>query len=103
MSTRIKRAVAAFALFTAAGVGSFFVAQPAQAGVNANCSVSVYGKNSDGVWIACLSVTGGEARGRADCAFAPDVYTPWIRSYSTASGGWCVFKARGAILEVRGY
>ena len=103
MSNRIGRAIAAFSLITAASVGSFLVAPPAQAGVNANCSVAVYGKNSDGVWIGCGSVTGGEARGRADCAFAPDVYTRWIRSFNSATGGWCVFKARGAILEVRGY
>lgn len=101
MSKRMRRAVAVLGLFISAGAASFLVARPAEAVVRADCSVGLYGKNLDGVAISCAVVTGGEARGRADCAYAPDVYTNWVTSWQSSASGFCLFSARGAILNVR--
>lgn len=51
--------------------------------------------------ISCLDVQGSEARARADCAYAPDTYTGWVRAYQSDIGGACLFDWRGAILEIR--
>jgi hypothetical protein len=79
---------------------SLFVARRAEA-VQADCIIDLVGKNNDEVSILCAAVVGGEARGRADCAFAPDVYTSWVRSWQADVSGPCLFSARKAILEVR--
>jgi hypothetical protein len=96
------RALLVAGLFLAAAGSSFLLSQPAQAGaVNANCAVGIYGKNHDGITITCGSVLGGQARGRADCSFAPDIYTDWITSFNTKKNCCCLFKAATAILELR--
>lgn len=87
-----------------AGVAAAAPAQGAPTGANtvyADCSVGAYGKNSDGVWISCGDVVGGEARGRGDCTGAPDIYTSWVTGWQSSQNGWCWFSMRGAIMETR--
>ncbi|MFE9428766.1 hypothetical protein ACFYNO_38130 [Kitasatospora sp. NPDC006697] len=93
----------------AALVTSVLMAMPAAASaapaqpnmVYADCAVGTYGSNNDGVTISCGDVVGGQARGRGDCAFAPDVYTPWIGSWYDAWSGFCLFSLRGPVLETK--
>jgi hypothetical protein len=88
-------------------VGGVVTAAPASAAVNANCSVWIESSTGQAGQpirrpaINCLSVTGGQARGRADCTAAPDTYTAWVRSYQSSMGASCLFGARGAILQTR--
>lgn len=51
--------------------------------------------------ISCGTVVDAQARARADCTLAPDTYTAWVRSWQSSSGGYCLFGARGSILEMR--
>ncbi|MFF5451413.1 hypothetical protein ACFY40_09265 [Streptomyces sp. NPDC012950] len=105
---KFGRKVAALGIGAAAFTG-LVAAAPAQAAANganavyADCAVGSYGKNSDGVWISCGDVVGGEARGRADCAAAPDVYTSWVTGWKYSQNGFCLFKMRGAIMETRAF
>lgn len=96
--TRQRAAMLATGLAASAFV---IAAPPAMAGyVQANCAVSIISRAPA---IQCLSVTGGEARARANCVYAPDTYTRWVRSYQSATGGKCLFSARGAILQTRAF
>jgi hypothetical protein len=104
MNSRLKRLGAAAGVSVGLFAGGMVAATPAQAGtVYADCAVGLYGKNNDGVTIACGDVVGGQARGRADCKAAPDIYTKWIGAWASDSNGWCLFSARGAILETRAF
>ncbi len=80
-------------------LGVLGAAAPAQAAVYADCTVGI-GSN-DNPYISCGDVVGGQARGRADCAWAPDTYTNWVRAWQSSVGGGCLFSARGAIMETR--
>lgn len=73
----------------------------AQSTVYADCTVGV--TSAGGPAISCGDVVGGEARARADCAYAPDRYTGWVTAYQSSVGGACVFSTRGAILETRSF
>ncbi|MFD0375054.1 hypothetical protein [Streptomyces sp. NPDC127112] len=101
-----SRKVAALGIGAAALTG-LVAAAPAQAAatgaeaVYADCAVGSYGKNSDGVWISCGDVVGGQARGRADCAGAPDIYTAWVTGWQYAQNGFCWFSMRQAIMETK--
>jgi len=71
--------------------------------MTADCITGTYGSNNDGVWISCAVVSGGEARGRADCTAAPDIYTNWITSWASDQNGFCLFQLRQTILELKQY
>lgn len=94
---------------SAAALTSVVAAVPAQAAqarpdtVYADCTVGDYGKNHDGVWISCGDVVGGQARGRADCKAAPDIYTDWVGAWTYAQNGFCWFSMRGAVMETRAH
>ncbi|MEV6681708.1 hypothetical protein AB0N09_33270 [Streptomyces erythrochromogenes] len=93
----------------AAALTSLVAAAPAQAAatganaVYADCVVGSYGEDRDGVWISCGDVVGGEARGKADCAAAPDIHTDWITGWKYAKDGFCWFDMRRAVLQTRSY
>ena len=72
---------------------------PAEA-VVADCSTWTSGGRA---YVSCSRVSGGQARVRADCSWAPDLYSSWIGSYTSAWTGQCPWGIRGAILEVRNY
>lgn len=93
------KAASALGLGLMASVGAMVAtAVPAQAG---SYDCSAYISNNRPV-IYCRQISGLEARTRADCAWAPDVYTRWISTAGvTATGGPCVVPARGAILNIR--
>ena len=79
-------------------------ASSAAAAPSADCTVGLYTNPDTGRSrpnISCLVVTQAQARGRADCTLAPDTYTSWVVSYTASVGGYCLFGARGAIMEVR--
>jgi hypothetical protein len=103
MVSMVKKVGVLASTSLALAAGGLTVASPAQAAgiVYADCTVSIGGKNHDMVYISCADVVGGQARGRADCSFAPDVYTKWITSWDSSEGGPCLFKAAGAVLETR--
>lgn len=97
------RVVASILATVGFAVSGFVVAGPAEAQVSADCTVGLT-QNSVGQSrpvISCLTVTGGEARGKADCVAAPDTNTAWVRSYENSAGGYCLFGARGPVLETR--
>lgn len=99
----VKSTIGRVLATTALLAGGVLAAAPAQAQVSADCIVGL-SQNSVGQSrpvISCAQVIGGEARARADCTAAPDTYTSWVRSYQSSVGGYCLFGARGAILEVR--
>lgn len=88
LQVKFGRKVAALGISAVAfaGVATAAPAQAAPTGANtvyADCAVGSYGENSDGVWISCGDVVGGQARGRADCKGAPDIYTAWVGAGST--------------------
>jgi hypothetical protein len=87
--------------FSALGV---VTASSAAAAPSADCTVGLYTNPDTGrsrPSISCLVVTQAQARGRADCTLAPDTYTSWVVSYTSSVGGYCLFGARGALMEVR--
>jgi hypothetical protein len=89
-------------LYTAAAMGiALSLAAVATAAVRADCIVGITSNQAPSV--ACRVLSGGEARGRADCIFAPDTYTRWIARPGGAQGSRCWFDARGAILETRSF
>lgn len=100
---RQRKRLAVILAASALAAGGILVAEPAQAAVYADCAVGITGKNNDMVTIYCNQVIGGYARGRADCKLAPDVYTNWVGSYETSTGGPCWFSARKAIMETTTY
>jgi hypothetical protein len=77
------------------------LAPAANAGVQADCVVGITPLQSPS--ITCFSISGGEARGKADCKFAPDTNTAWISRPGGSTGPACFFDARGAVLEIRSF
>lgn len=89
-------------LYTAAAMGvALSLAPAASAAVRADCIVGITSTQAPSV--NCRVLSGGEARGRADCILAPDTYTRWISRPGGAQGSRCFFDARGAILETRSF
>lgn len=72
----------------------------ASAKVVASCVVDVYRQSGR---IECGPVSGGSARARIVCPFAPDVYTNWVKSFQSSTSGRCLTYATGAEIEVRNY
>ncbi|MFF4386352.1 MULTISPECIES: hypothetical protein [unclassified Streptomyces] len=106
LQVKFGRKVAALGISAVAfaGVATAAPAQAAPTGANtvyADCAVGSYGENSDGVWISCGDVVGGQARGRADCKGAPDIYTAWVGGWKYSQNGFCWFSMRQAILETK--
>ena len=99
----MKRLRALLIALTVVAALSAAAASPslAQGYVYADCAVGITDLQQPG--ISCADVVGGEARGRADCAWAPDTYTGWVTSYQSDVGGACWWSARGTILETRAY
>jgi hypothetical protein len=91
---RLLTAGIAAAALTGAAV---LTAAPASA-AQATCSTWTQG---DQAFAFCV-VSSGQVRVRADCAYAPDTYSPWV-----GEGAWnlwtghCLFSVRGAIIEER--
>jgi hypothetical protein len=75
--------------------------RPDLAVVRADCVVGITPLQSPS--ITCFSISGGEARGKADCIFAPDRNTEWISRPGGSTGPACFFDARGAVLETRSF
>jgi len=89
-------------LYTAGAVAvAASLAPAANAAVRADCAVGITDLQAPS--IACFSISGGEARGKADCIAAPDRNTIWIARPGGATGGSCFFNARGAVLETRSF
>ncbi|GAA5501129.1 hypothetical protein Dxin01_00860 [Deinococcus xinjiangensis] len=74
----------------------------AQHGVSAQAIVNCSAWTYNGTAQAICTITTGQARVRADCSWAPDLYSPW-----TGRGTWsmwtgkCPFGIRSAIIETR--
>lgn len=95
LAQRISTVVAAAALVG----GMAIVAAPAASAASGLC-YNLRTANSQG--FGTCNVRSGEYRLRADCAFAPDTYSPW-RGPGTwnLSTGQCAFSIRGVIVEAR--
>ncbi len=96
MFSSTKRRSAAIASVLAIG-GTLLMGAPAQA-ATVDCFTSVSGGRA----YATCTVYSGQVRVRADCAAAPDLYSPWSGvgtwNMSTAPCPWGI---SGAILETR--
>lgn len=66
--------------------------------VQADCVTGTIDKKAS---IVCNTITGGEARVRADCKYFPDFYSDWISKPAGDDTLSCPFGIRGAILETR--
>jgi hypothetical protein len=77
-------------------------------------SLAVVGAPAEAASVSCTTYTsGGQGRGscrvysgqarlRADCAYAPDTYSPWVgKGLWALSTGTCAFSIRGVIVETR--
>ncbi|MGV1007083.1 MAG: hypothetical protein ACOYBY_00545 [Dermatophilaceae bacterium] len=96
----LTRGLAATAVATAALVSSPVVASAATTGTEA--VVDCFTWTSGGRAYAACNIASGQARVRADCAWAPDLYSPWVGKGSwTIWSGKCPWGIRGAILETR--
>lgn len=95
---RVGTKIAILSAIAGIGIAGSVAALPASA-ASADCIVSIINRAPS---IACYAVSQAEARARADCAYAPDTYTAWVRSYQTSVGGRCLFAARRVIQETRG-
>lgn len=97
MFSSTKRRSAAIASVLAIGGTMLMGAPPAQAAV-----VDCYTYTDSGRAHASCTIYSGQVRVRADCAAAPDLYSPW-----TGVGTWnmwtdpCPWGISGAILETR--
>ena len=101
-SSRVRRVFAAGGVAAMLATGAAVAATPAnaaQVGCATGLIVNAVGQSKP--YITCASIPGYEQRGRADCTAAPDTYTKWVKSWGTSEGGYCLFGARGAILERR--
>ena len=94
LATKGRKALAGSALVVAAITG---VTGPADA-----ASISFSTWTSNGTAFASGTVYSGQARVRADCAYAVDQYSAWVgRGYHYLAAGKCPFGIRGAIMEMR--
>jgi len=96
-SFRMLLVAALLGLSLMAGVAA---AKPHKPHANASCD---YGTANDYAWGFC-HVLSGQARIRADCAYAPDRYSRWTSGtgYFYLQTGGCLFSVRRAVLELRG-
>ncbi len=79
-------------------VGSLAVIDAPAHAADVSCNTYVSGGQGRG---SCR-VYSGQARLRADCAYAPDTYSPWVgKGLWALSTGSCLFSIRGVIVETR--
>ncbi|WP_219153334.1 hypothetical protein [Amycolatopsis sp. TNS106] len=97
MNSAVKRVVSGVSVAAAVAAGSLVAASPASA-ADVSCVTSTSGDQGIGTCV----VRSGEVRLRADCAFAPDTYSPWAgRGTWALRTGSCLFSIRGVIVETR--
>lgn len=106
--SRIRRSAAALAAAAALAMVTPVAASaqplPSQAGQSVRPMGVAYCSTwtSDGRAYAYCNIKSGQARVRADCAWFPDLYSPWEgKGYWTMWTGKCPWGIRGAIMEYR--
>lgn len=98
MDSRIKRFVAGAGVAASVLTGAVVIA-PVASAADVSCTTATRGDQG----VGSCNVRSGEVRLRADCAFAPDVYSPWVgRGLWALTTGHCLFAIRGVIVETRG-